>query len=324
MNSSPPLSEQQRIAQFVGSDPLPCRLKTRFIKTLRPLMSHAFSLVRRNPELIYISDNIARGGNWLYLWARAYTDRAETPSCPSYLLHAQGMQPWIEEFPALADLTTMPTEKFSFFQRRASGLPNDVENHFFPGQLNAFIKDCLLSSEVFNHRLENIRSNVMENTVVLSIRRGDYYSVPFINARYGIDTVGYVRQAVHLLQQEVTPSNFVVVSDEPQWCAENLAFLADIAPVSFDKGPGGMFEDLAKMATARWLILTNTTFGYWGSYIAQARSQAQVFVPDIHEYDPVADISVTALGSARPRPHSASFTAVHHPEGKNWITGQTQ
>ena len=44
-----------------------------------------------------------------------------------------------------------------------------------------------------------------------------------------------------------------------------------------------MFGDLAVLAAAHRLILTNTTFGYWGGYIADALNQAQVWVPSEHE-----------------------------------------
>ena len=83
----------------------------------------------------------------------------------------------------------------------------------------------------------------------------------------------------------MSPSNFVVTSDDPLWCRENLSFLEDIAPVLYDKTGEGMFADLAVLAKARWLILTNTTFGYWGAYMAQADHPVEVYVPNAHEYD---------------------------------------
>lgn len=47
---------------------------------------------------------------------------------------------------------------------------------------------------------------VDENSLVINVRRGDYYSVPQISEVFGIDTVTYVEEALKKLQDTVTPS----------------------------------------------------------------------------------------------------------------------
>ena len=155
--------------------------------------------------------------------------------------------------------------------------------------------------------------------MVLSIRRGDYYSVPAIRQRYGIDTVAYVREALDQVLKRMSPSNFVVTSDDPQWCRENLSFLEDIAPVLYDKTGEGMFADLAVLAKARWLILTNTTFGYWGAYMAQADHPVEVYVPNAHEYDAKTRQPIVVPGTVRPHPHFSRWHAVKPPHGGTWL-----
>ena len=51
---------------------------------------------------------------------------------------------------------------------------------------------------------------VDENSLVINIRRGDYYSVPQINEFFGIDTVTYVEEALKKLQDTVTPSRIIL------------------------------------------------------------------------------------------------------------------
>jgi len=69
---------------------------------------------------------------------------------------------------------------------------------------------------------------------------------------------------------------------------------------------------------APYLILTNTTFGYWGAYIGELLAQKLVLSPDIHQV-----ISEDArIYQSRPKMHRTHWVAVHHPEGKNWITGE--
>lgn len=81
-----------------------------------------------------------------------------------------------------------------------------------------------------------------------------------------------------------------------------------------------MFDDLALVASAPYLILTNTTFGYWGAYIGELLAQKIVLSPNIHQL-----ISTDArVYQERPQMHRARWVSISHPEKKNWISGESQ
>lgn len=318
MNRRSESEDKTRLTELEGMRPPHVEAYFRVMGFLRPGIARVLDTVRHSREKVYIAPPFSRGGNWLYLLAAVDADRRADAGDFSYMLDTAGLEPWLTEFPALQELMMDPKD-FKFLHRRYSGLDTNVEDSFAPGSLEIFARERLLSSEHFKQRILTVGNIVGNNTVVLSIRRGDYYSVPAIRQRYGIDTVAYVREALDQVLKRMSPSNFVVTSDDPQWCRENLSFLEDIAPVLYDKTGEGMFADLAVLAKARWLILTNTTFGYWGAYMAQADHPAEVYVPNAHEYDAKTRQPIVVPGTVRPHPHFSRWHAVKPPHGGTWL-----
>jgi len=62
----------------------------------------------------------------------------------------------------------------------------------------------------------------------------------------------------------------ILVSDDVDWCRENLGFLSAWGDVGTIPGEHDMFDDLAQLAGGRHLVLANSTFSYWGGYLASA------------------------------------------------------
>lgn len=305
------INESERLAVYTVQQPAFKRaVKTAYVYIHDKYLAKYINLLRRGEKFILLSYPIYRGGNWLYLWAYAATLRHRGTDKAS-LLYGPGMEAWTTEFPKLASITASSSE-YTFFTRRSGYFPKDIEKDIGEEDLHFFVREYLLSSEAFSKRLARMQNLVDENSFVINIRRGDYYSVPQINEVFGIDTVTYVEQALKKLQETVTPSKIIFVSDDLQWCAENLSHLNSVAPCIFEKQGSGMFDDLALVASAPYLILTNTTFGYWGAYIGELLAQKLVLSPGIHQVIP----------ESRPKMHRTHWVTVHHPEGKNWISGE--
>lgn len=137
---------------------------------------------------------------------------------------------------------------------------------FLKFEIPRFLDEVLLRGSSFPHRI----AQMPQDALVVNVRRGDYYSVPEHRRRYGMDIRGYIRAAVDALPQPLPP-RVILVSDDPAWCREHLGFLREIGPVQTLPGPHDMFQDLAQLAAARQLILANSTFSYWGGYLATCR-----------------------------------------------------
>ena len=104
-----------------------------------------------------------------------------------------------------------------------------------------------------------------------------------------------------------------------QWCRENLSFLEDIAPVLYDKTGEGMFADLAVLAKARWLILTNTTFGYWALIWRRRITPLRCTyrMPTSTMRKPASLSWCPEL--CGPHPHFSRWHAVKPPHGGTWL-----
>ncbi len=249
--------------------------------TYRKMTARLLEPLRTGPDKFLIIPPIARGGNWLYEWLEAYSSKQKTGH-PAYIQYRPSMDPWIQEFPLL-DQLTLEKNKIKFRTIREIGVHQNIQNNFTDGQLKNFIHKVLLSSENFQMRRRELSSSIDKDSLVINIRRGDYYTSPAISQRFGIDTIGYIKKAVPQAFKESQYKKLLFISDDLKWCRENLSFLKSFAPVDFKKYGKDMFDDLALLSLADNIVLTNTTFGYWGAYIACIDHPTGVWAANIHE-----------------------------------------
>lgn len=117
--------------------------------------------------------------------------------------------------------------------------------------------------------------------LVLNVRRGDYYSNPEYRARYAMDIEEYVRRAVDVVTSSATVRRVAIVSDDPGWCSSHLGWLRDLGATSIVPGPP--VSHLGLLASASNLVLANSTFSYWGAYLAGVtREDAVIVAPRFH------------------------------------------
>ena len=230
------------------------------------VVSTGLSLVRRRQPYVLWGNEPMNGGNYLFLWATAWA-RSRREGVEWRVRFKPKMEPWLQEFPALQELTVRQ-EDVSHLQRRTVEWGQDVGRDFFLAELKEFVRDVLLHGSGFPDRW----TTVTPGATVVNVRRGDYYTNPRHRARYGFDIPGYVRAALARVDDGGT-TPLVFVSDDPGWCLRELAPLVPGRDVSVMPAPHDMFQDLAQLSAARHLILANSTFSYWGGYIASARSR---------------------------------------------------
>jgi len=208
------------------------------------------------------------GGNYLFLWATAWA-RTRREQVQWLVRYKPKMEPWLAEFPALRALTVRE-EDIGFLQYRTIEWGQDVGKDFFLAELKEFVHEVLLVGSRFTERWDQ----VFQEATVVNVRRADYYSNPRHRARYGFDVEGYVDAALSRVDDSAS-SPVIFVSDDPTWCMEKLApRLVDVETFAMPS-PHDMFQDLAQLSNARNLILANSTFSYWGGYIASARPAGQ-------------------------------------------------
>lgn len=124
------------------------------------------------------------------------------------------------------------------------------------------------------------RIATMLNPVSLHVRRGDYVRHP----EHEICTVAYFKSALSAMREAVGPFNLVVFSDEVQWVRNQLELGDDALYVSeYELADGNRFspsQELVLMSHCHHHIISNSTFGWWGSYLND-RPEKVVMAPDI-------------------------------------------
>jgi hypothetical protein len=94
--------------------------------------------------------------------------------------------------------------------------------------------------------------------IALHVRRQDYVNLQHF---HGMPALDYYRNAVaHIRRQAGFFCDVVVISDDRQWCRENLPDFAVFE--GKDK-----YEDLAMMASCDYQVISNSSFSWWGAWL---------------------------------------------------------
>lgn len=256
--------------------------------------------VRERPgaRTIQGSSDAIRGGNNLYLWQWAHLEHRAGRRAA--VLRSATMPDWIDEFPLLRDLT-IDKKEISLLDRRRFATRFFFDQDFDRAQNRDFCLALVDSSDSFRARRSRIRAQITRETLVVNVRRGDYYEVPEFFARFGLDIQSHVAGAAELVLQAGRPvDDVLVVSDDVDWCRRELApVLGDIRTL---EGRSSLFDDLAVLSSATTLILANSTFSYWGSYLASSFDDEHLAIaPSHHEITPDGSLIAPMFDPAWPR-----------------------
>ena len=262
--------------------------------------------VRERPgaRTIQGSSDAIRGGNNLYLWQWAHLE--QRAGRRAAVLRSATMPDWIDEFPLLRDLT-IDKKEISLLDRRRFATRFFFDQDFDRAQNRDFCLALVDSSNSFRARRSRIRAQITRETLVVNVRRGDYYEVPEFFARFGLDIQSHVAGAVELVRQVGRPvDDVLVVSDDVDWCRRELTpVLGDIRTL---EGRSSPFDDLAALSSATTLVLANSTFSYWGSHLASSFDDEHLAIaPSHHEITPDGSLIAPMFDPSWPR---TPFTAL--------------
>lgn len=223
-----------------------------------------------------------RGGNILYLWQEMFL--RDQRGTRAVVTSTAAMQPWLDEFPLLRPLTIDEAD-MNLLDEQLFMYPRRPGVDFALGENSRFCRALVASSPRFRGRRERLADVISDDTCVVNVRRGDYYTVPANEARFGLDIVKHIERALHMVRRADRPvEDIVVISDDVQWCIENLSGLLGEFRVLEERTD--MFDDLAALSSARTVILANSTFSYWGAFLAEAfHPETMVIAPPFHERD---------------------------------------
>lgn len=240
-------------------------------KKLRRLLKRFYSFIfnLQQKQVLGIEDS-ARFGNFLYFFLHADIERKKGINI--YILETDKMKEWLDSFPALRKYA-IAKEEFRWFDnfdwRKSYYQHFNVD--FSESELTCFVNENLLNEIV---------PQASKPTTIINIRRGDFYNNKK-DLPSSFDQVSYVQKAFFKFPA-IAKYQVEVVSDDVAWCEHNLNSLFEelnIKPIyKYENTP---IQDFVDISNAKNLIVTNSTFSYWGGYIcSQLDNENTVIAPD--------------------------------------------
>jgi hypothetical protein len=104
--------------------------------------------------------------------------------------------------------------------------------------------------------------------VAVHVRRGDYAAVASTRAYHGLCGLDYYEAAMARVRQQHPEATFVLFSDDPGWVAANLRATPSLLVTA--NGGGRPHEDLHLMSRCRAHIIANSSFSWWGAWLARS------------------------------------------------------
>lgn len=113
-----------------------------------------------------------------------------------------------------------------------------------------------------------VRSITNEPYAAIHVRRGDYVDNPKYNNIFGTCSEEFYRAGITTL----TPGLPVIIAtDDVPWARQFIATLSDANRKISVSTASNHYEDLALLANATELILSNSTFSWWGALMGKSR-----------------------------------------------------
>lgn len=117
--------------------------------------------------------------------------------------------------------------------------------------------------------------------IAIHYRLGDHLGNPRARRFHGPTHPGYFAEATRMLVEEGIPSVVTLVSDDPAEARRRLTLAGMPRSICFRDEPvhSSAWADLALLAGSDALVLSNSTYSWWGAYLAWRNHQARVIRP---------------------------------------------
>lgn len=120
------------------------------------------------------------------------------------------------------------------------------------------------SPNSYNFELQQKISAV--NAVAIHVRHGDYLNQEITNKYHGVCAESYYQNAVQYLTSKISSPHFFIFSDDPDWCKTHLELPGPKTVVDINQNNPA--EDLRLMSQCKHFIIANSSFSWWGAWLA--------------------------------------------------------
>lgn len=191
----------------------------------------------------------------------------------------------------------------------ASSNSYNYDDRVFSQSGNTIYRQCWTSWKYFTEVESEIRSvfkfkpftdlrniNAQEkinnsNSIAVHIRRGDYLKSKALG---GIVEIDYYVKAFSMISEILPKPKFFIFSDDPEWVHNTLlqTISASVEHINWNVGAFS-YLDMQLMSLCRHHIIPNSSFSWWGAYLA--KHEQQVVIAPTTWSDPSTGIELSDM-----------------------------
>lgn len=112
-------------------------------------------------------------------------------------------------------------------------------------------------------------------SISVHVRRGDYVSLASASAYHGLCTLDYYRKSIEYIAERAHAPSLFVFSDDPEWTRANLQSPFPTCYVVHNSSENA-FQDLRLMSHCKHHVIANSSFSWWGAWLADSTNQIVV------------------------------------------------
>ena len=143
----------------------------------------------------------------------------------------------------------------------------DLSGYFQCEKYFENIEDEIRKDFTFKEEILNVSKEIFsqlfgdQEVISLHVRRGDYIT----NPNHPTQSLDYYKEALSNFDENLP---VIIFSDDSQWCNEQELFIPD----RFFISEGGDSKvDLCLMTLCSYHIIANSSYSWWGSYLAKSK-----------------------------------------------------
>lgn len=163
------------------------------------------------------------------------------------------------------------------FKSKVFKLPSDayLEGHWVHQEYFRGIRELITREFELAHDFDAQNSGFLEliqssgHSVSLHVRRGDYVTDPRTNKYHGVCSLDYYGSAIARINEKHADAAFFIFSDDLDWVRDNLEIDREHHFVDANTNLLPHF-DLALMRACKHHIIANSTFSWWGAWLADS------------------------------------------------------
>jgi hypothetical protein len=144
------------------------------------------------------------------------------------------------------------------------------ESHFISSRAR------LLAEFIPKNNSQNLLESGDALQIAVHVRRGDYVSLPSANAHHGVLPLSYYLQAIEVMRKRHPQAEFLIFSDDIEWCQRELKTVGNMVWV--DENYGDNAQQIYLMSQCHHHIISNSSFSWWGAWL-NTREKAEVIAP---------------------------------------------